>query len=120
LKMAHSTSNRSPSAILGDALLDAIRQAVREEIQAAFTARDNGQVLAEKDWLKADEAAQLYGLPKTWFEERGRSGDIARTKPGRYTLFHRRDIEAYLERNKGTDWPKRKEKNRDGGLTSSQ
>jgi excisionase family DNA binding protein len=110
----------NPPSLLGQAILDAIRQAVREEIQEAFAARDNGQGLAKKDWLKADEAAQLYGLPKTWFEERGRAGDIARTKPGRYTLFHRRDIEAYLERNKGTDWPKRKEKNRDGALTSSE
>lgn len=101
-------------------MLDAFRRVVREEIEAAFAARDNDQGLAEKDWLKADEAAHLYGLPKTWFEERGRAGDIARTKPGRYTLFHRRDIEAYLERNKGTDWPKRKKKNSDGGLTFSE
>src|SRR5262245_48130480 len=103
-----------------DAILDAFRQVVREEIKAAFAAGDNGQGLAEKDWLKADEAARIYGLPKTWFEERGRAGDIARTKPGRYTLFHRRDIEAYFNRNKGTEWPKRKKKNRDGGLTSSE
>ena len=25
-----------------------------------------------KDWLKAEEVANQYGLPKTWFEERGR------------------------------------------------
>ena len=112
--MAASESNNPPT-ILGQALLDAIRQAVREEIQAAFATRDNSQGLTEKDWLKADEAAQLYGLPKTWFEERGRAGDIARTKPGRYTLFHRRDIEGYLERNKGTEWPKRKKKTETGG-----
>jgi excisionase family DNA binding protein len=109
----------NPPSLLGQAILDAIRQAVREEIQTAFAAKNNGQGLAEKAWLKAEEAAQLYGLPKTWFEEKGRSGDIARTKPGRYTLFHRSDIDAYLERNKGTDWPKRKEKKRGRGLTSS-
>jgi len=107
--MAVSEPNNT-LALLRQAILDAIRQAVREEIQAAFAARENDQGSAKKDWLKGDEAAQLYGLPKTWFEERGRAGDIARTKPGRYTLFHRRDVEAYLERNKGTDWPKRKEK----------
>jgi len=109
----------NPSALLGEALLNAIRQAVREEIEAAFAARDNGRDLAEKDWLKADEAAQLYGLPKTWFEERGRAGEIARTKPGRYTLFQRRDIEAYLERHKGTDWPKRKRNKKKIALTSA-
>ena len=53
----------------------------------------NGDAKADKDWLRAAEAARLYGLPKTWFEERGRAGDIARAKPGRYTLFQRRDIE---------------------------
>src|SRR5262249_59984701 len=99
-----------------DLLVDQIRAVVREEIAAAIKAALNGQrSVADKDWLKADEAAQLYGLPKTWFEERGRAGDIARTKPGRYTLFQRRDVESYLERNKGTDWPKRKEKTGTGG-----
>ena len=57
-----------------DAILDAFRQVMREEIRAAFAAGNKGQGLAEKDWLKAHEAAQLYGLPKTWFEERGRAG----------------------------------------------
>jgi len=104
----------TPPSLLGQALLDAIRQAVREEIQSLKAELNgNGHSTNKREWLKADELAEEYGLPKTWFEERGRAGDIARTKPGRYTLFHRRDIEAYLERKKGTEWPKRK-KNRDG------
>jgi excisionase family DNA binding protein len=49
--------------------------------------------------------AECYGLLKTWFEERGRAGEIARTKPGRYVLFKRRDVEAYLERNKNGKIP---------------
>ena len=84
-----------------DLLVDQIRAVVREEIAAALKTESNGQRnVADKDWLKADEAAQLYGLPKTWFEQRGRAGDIERSKPGRYVLFNRRDIEAYLEKNK--------------------
>ena len=79
-----------------DLLLEQIRAAVREEIAAALKRTDK----PVKDWLRAEELAALYGLPKTWFEERGRAGDIARTKPGRYVLFARRDVEAYLERNK--------------------
>jgi hypothetical protein len=55
----------NPPSLLGQAILDAIRQTVREEIEAAFAARHKGRGLAEKDWLKANEAAQLYGLPKT-------------------------------------------------------
>ena len=82
-----------------DLLLDQIRAVVREELAVALETQLNGRQ-SEKDWLKAEEAAQLYGLPKTWFEERGRAGDIARTKPGRYVLFKRRDVEEYLEKNK--------------------
>lgn len=55
---------------------------------------------AEKDWMKAAELAELYGMPKTWFEEKGRAGEISRTKPGRYVLFYRPDVEAFLEKNK--------------------
>jgi excisionase family DNA binding protein len=76
---------------------DEFRRIVREEIAAALNDRERA---APKDWLRAEELADLYGLPKTWFEERGRAGEIARTKPGRYVLFARRDVEAYLERNK--------------------
>lgn len=80
-----------------DLLLDQIRAVVREEIASALAS--NGKRV-EKDWMKASELAELYGLPQTWFEERGRAGDIERTKPGRYVLFKRRDVEAYLEKNK--------------------
>jgi hypothetical protein len=77
---------------------DEVRRIVREEIAAAMA---NGQTpAANKEWLKADELAVMYGMPKTWFEERGRAGDIARTKPGRYVLFKRRDVEDFLEKNK--------------------
>jgi excisionase family DNA binding protein len=80
-----------------EAILEAIvRRVVREEIAAA----NDKQAPLRRDWLKAEEAAKEYGLPKTWFEERGRAGEIARVKPGRYVLFKRRDIEQYLERHK--------------------
>jgi excisionase family DNA binding protein len=82
-----------------DLLLEQFREIVREEI-AALRTELNGNGAVDKDWLKASEAAQLYGLPKTWFEERGRAGDITRTKPGRYVLFARRDIERYLEEHR--------------------
>jgi hypothetical protein len=79
-------------------LIDQIRAVVREEIKAAI---GNGpKPTAEKEWFRAEELAEHYGLPKTWFEERGRAGEIARTKPVRYVLFKRRDVEAFLEKNK--------------------
>ncbi len=79
-----------------------LRKLIREEIQT-LKAELNGQGsvnIGTKEWLRAGEAAQLYGLPKTWFEERGRAGDIERAKPGRYVIFMRRDIEVYLEKHK--------------------
>ena len=80
---------------------DEVRKIVREEVERALSANDNGQKsLAVKEWLKASELSELYGLPKTFFEERGRAGEIERTKPGRYVLFKRRDVEAYLEKRK--------------------
>jgi hypothetical protein len=89
-----------------------VRRVVREELQNV-----NGQkLLIEKEWLRAGELSEIYGLPKTFFEERGRAGDFERAKPGRYVIFKRRDIESYIERNKGTKWPKRKRKKKD--LTS--
>jgi hypothetical protein len=90
-------------------LCEIVRSQVRAELQS------NGHAANKREWLKAEELAAEYGLPKTWFEERGRAGDIARAKPGRYVLFKRRDVEAYLDRNKGTEWPKRKKKTRTGG-----
>jgi excisionase family DNA binding protein len=75
-------------------ILDAIRE-VREEI-----AKLHGKSPSEKEWLTAKECAEFYGLPKTFFEERGRAGDIARAKPGRNVIFSRRDVEAYLEKQK--------------------
>jgi len=82
-----------------DMLLDQIREVVRQELKAVLQ-NSNGKAAAEKEWMKAKELAELYGLPRTWFEERGRAGDIARTKPGRYVLFKRRDVEAYLDEHR--------------------
>jgi excisionase family DNA binding protein len=76
--------------------LNAIRQIIREEI-----ARADGKKPVEKEWMTAAELSELYGLPKTFFEEKGREGLIERSKPGRNVIFKRRDVEAYLEKHKG-------------------
>ena len=88
-------STKILSEPLRDELRELIREVIREELVASVESRT-----ASKDWLKAKELKALYGLPKTWFEERGRRGEIARTKPGRYVLFKRRDVERYLELHK--------------------
>jgi hypothetical protein len=88
-----------------DGLLCAVRQIVREEINAALKTEKP----TVKEWLKAEECAQLYALPKSWFQERGRAGDISTSKPGRYVLFDRRDVERYFQEHrqrKGLTSPK--------------
>jgi len=82
-------------------LIDQIRVVVREEIEAAEKRRQM-KSSAPKDWLRAEELAELYGLPKTWFEEKGRAGEIERAKPGRHVIFNRRAVEAYLEKINGS------------------
>jgi hypothetical protein len=85
---------------LFDSFLDAVRQAVREEVRAEVkSALDNGQK-GKRDWVRAEELAAIYDLPRTWFEERGREGVISRTKPGRYVLFYRPDVDRYLQAHK--------------------
>ena len=78
--------------------VEELRQVVREELKAALNGNGNGRI-ADKEWLKAKELAELYGKPKTWFEERGRAGDIARNKSGRHVIFKKADVEAYLEQH---------------------
>jgi hypothetical protein len=79
-------------------MLEAFRQVVREEVGELKTALQNGKKPGpgKSDWMRSDELAGLYDLPKTWFEDRGREGSIMRTKPGRHMLFFRPDVDKYL------------------------
>jgi hypothetical protein len=82
-----------------DSFLDAVRQVVREEVRSEVKAAlETGK--KGRDWVRAEELATIYDLPRTWFEERGREGLIQRTKPGRYVLFYRPDVDRYLQDHK--------------------
>jgi excisionase family DNA binding protein len=98
-----SVANNAFDAVISEfskAFLEEFRAVVREEIATALASQKK---TAEKQWLRASDLAELYGLPKTWFEERGREGVIARAKPGRYVLFKRSDVDAFLENAKKSD-----------------
>ena len=71
----------NPTTLLGAALLDAIRQAVREEIQAA----KNGHSTAEL--LTPEELAAKLRVPRTWVYEQSRQGKIPTHRIGRYIRF---------------------------------
>jgi hypothetical protein len=67
-----------PGNNLFQPLFDEFRRIVREEIAAALG--DSKQAATVKEWLSAKECAARYGLPPNWFEGKGRTGQIARTK----------------------------------------
>jgi len=88
-----------------DLLLDQVRQVVREELAKALQSAALGTAtkpdVPESDWLRADDLAKKFHLPKTLFEEKGREGLIQRTKPGRHVLFNVRDVERFLQSSAG-------------------
>jgi excisionase family DNA binding protein len=84
----------NPPALLGQALLDAIRQAVREEIRAA----GNGHSTTEL--LTPDELAAKLKLPVSWVYEQSRQGNIPTHKLGRYLRFSLTEV---LESQKNKD-----------------
>ncbi len=76
--------------ILGDAFLEAIRQAVRAEIQAA-----NGNSVSEL--LTPEQLAKKLKLPVSWVYEQSRLGNIPTHKLGRYIRF---DLTEVLRKQK--------------------
>ena len=81
--------------ILGDAFLEAIRQAVREEIQAIL--RQNGNQ-EPKLLYNMKEAARLLGVPETWLGRAARQGLVPCVRMGHYVRFTANDLESYIEK----------------------
>jgi len=79
------------NSIFGDAFLDVIRQAVREEIQAS----DNGR--KESGLLTPDELADKLRIPVSWVYEQSRQNKIPTHRIGRYIRF---DFHEVLESQK--------------------
>lgn len=80
-------ANKIPT-LLGEALLQAIREAVREEIQAAIA--DNGSEL--KALLTPEELAERIKVPVSWVYEQSRQGNIPTHRIGRYIRFDLREV----------------------------
>lgn len=86
-----------------DQFLDQVRQAVREEVQKVLQTAPpaKGDEAPEPDWMRAEDLAKKYKLPKTLFEEKGREGKIQRSKPGRHVLFNVADVERFIKSSAG-------------------
>jgi len=83
-----------------DRLVEKLVPRLREKINGNAAAIQPKDPLANKRWLFAEQAAAVFGMSKTWFEGRGRKGEITTTKAGRRVLFERQSIEELLERHK--------------------
>jgi excisionase family DNA binding protein len=80
-----------------DALLDAFRAVVREELKAqSVTNGDN----PEKPLLDTRESARFLNVPATWLASMAREGKIKSLKLGHYVRFARSDLEAFIEQMK--------------------
>jgi hypothetical protein len=81
-----------PSALLGDALTSALRQIIREEIQAALNSH------GENNLISAEELASKLGFAKTWPYEQARQRKIPCHRIGRYLRFDINEVISSLKK----------------------
>ncbi len=94
----------NPPSLLGQALLDAIKQAVREEIQAVQKLSANGHTNdnGRPELLTVEDLAKALKVPKSWLYDRTRrkKDSIPHIKVGRYPRFLLPQVLAWLESKK--------------------
>ncbi len=93
----NETNNNS--ALLGEALLQAIRQAVREEIQAANQNGHRCNIVTEpaKSYFKIAEAAKFSCLADSTIRFYTRTGQLKTLKVGSRVIIKREDLDTFLE-----------------------
>ncbi len=84
--------------ILGDAFLEAIRQAVREELRAA---NQNGNHEGDK-LLDAEEASKILSVSPDWLYRHGRQLPFTRKLAPRVLRFSAQGIQKYLATRKNS------------------
>jgi excisionase family DNA binding protein len=84
MSTAKEQANHSPS-LLGEALLDAIRQAVKEAMQG----NGNGHTA---ELLTPDELADRLKVPVSWVYEQSRQQKIPTHRLGRYIRFDLQEV----------------------------
>ncbi len=81
--------------LLGEAILDTIRQAVREEIRAAQGQNGHG----EFKLLTPEELADRLQVPRSWVYEQSRQGNIPTHRLGRYIRFDLHEVLASMKKD---------------------
>jgi len=89
------------STLLGEAFLETIRKAVREEIEAAVGKSEKKITLQEpferRPYLSLQEAADLARLAPSTIRLNIRKGKLRAYKEGRRVIIKRADLEKFLE-----------------------
>lgn len=75
-----------------DSMLDAFREIVRQELQAAVATNGKPEPLL----LDTEEAAHFLNVPATWLASMAREGKIKSVKLGHYVRFQRADLEEFI------------------------
>ena len=83
-------SDTNPQALLGQAILDAIRDTVKEALREAAVA--NGHCT---ELLEPEELAARLKVPVSWVYEQSRQGKIPTHRLGRYIRFDLQEILAH-------------------------
>ena len=91
----------NPLIRLGETLVEAIRQAVREEIQGALSGERNQARSADqaKSYLTVKKAALTSGLGCSTIRLYIRKRQLGARRVGRRVLVKRVDLEKFLETN---------------------
>jgi excisionase family DNA binding protein len=84
--MSIANEQPSPPSLLGQALLDAIRQAVKEAMQQA---NGNGHAA---ELLTPEDLASRLKVPLSWVYEQSRQGNIPTHRIGRYIRFDLHEV----------------------------
>jgi excisionase family DNA binding protein len=83
----------SPPSLLGQAILDAIRETVKEAI------REVGVIGQQHGLLDPDELAAKLKVPVSWVYEQSRQGNIPTHRLGRYIRFDLAEVLASQKKN---------------------
>ena len=97
------------SNILGEALLGAIRQAVREEIKASQSQNGHrSKIVTEpaKSYFTVEEAAKFSCLADSTIRFYKRKGQLKSLKVGSRVIFKREDLDTFLEVHRKEIQPK--------------
>ena len=90
--------NNEVGKVLGEALLDAIRLAIHEEIQAVH---QNGQQAGDR-LLDADEAAEILAVSPDWLYRHSSRLPFTRKLAPRVLRFSYQGIQKFLATRKNT------------------